>query len=60
MGAKNNYLGPKIYLFEDFRHNPNDNTTQHNLNIVVGLDTKMTVQAPPPHPPHKLNSSLHK
>ena len=23
-------------------HNPNDNTTQHNLNTVVGLDTKMT------------------
>ena len=23
-------------------------TTQHNLNTVVGLDTKMTVQTPPP------------
>ena len=22
-------------------HNPNDNTTQHNLNTVVGLDTKI-------------------
>ena len=23
-------------------------TTQHNLNTVVGLDMKMTVQTPPP------------
>ena len=30
-------------------HNPNDNTTQpqHNLNNVVGLDTKMTVHTTP-------------
>ena len=30
-------------------HNPTDNTTQlqHNLNTVVGLDTKMTVHTPP-------------
>ena len=27
-------------------HNPNENTTQHNLNTVVGLDMKMTVQPP--------------
>ena len=40
-------------------HNPNDNTMQHNLKTVVGLDMKMTEQTPPP-PPHKLNSSLHK
>ena len=30
-------------------------TTQHNLNTVVGLDMKMTVQTPPHHPPQKLN-----
>ena len=30
-------------------HNPNDNTMQHNLNTVVGLDMKMTVQTPPHH-----------
>ena len=35
-------------------HNPNDNTTQHNLNTVVGLDMKMTVQTPPTTPPQKL------
>ena len=48
-------------------HNPNsnDNTMQHNLNTVVGLDMKMTVQNRPPHhyhptiPPHKLISSIH-
>ena len=42
-----------------FCQNPNDNITQHNLNTVVGLDTKMTVQTPPypttTNPPHKLN-----
>ena len=35
--------------FVKYCHNPNDNTTQQNLNTVVGLDTKMTVQTPP-HP----------
>ena len=35
-------------------HTPNDNTTQHNLNTVVGLDMKMTVQTPPTTPPQKL------
>ena len=39
-------------------HNPNDNTTQHNLNIVVGLGMKMTVQTPPHATlPQKLNCS---
>ena len=43
--------------------NPLDNTTQpqQNLNTVVGLDMKMTVQTTPPHPPHqpqKLNGGL--
>ena len=38
-------------LQEDNCHNPNDNTTQpqHNLNIVDGLDMKITVQTPPSH-----------
>ena len=36
-------------VFRTFCHNPKDNTTQQNLNTVVGLDTKMTVQTPP-HP----------
>ena len=35
---------------------------QHNLNTVVGLDMKMTVQTPPPptppHPPQKLKGGL--
>ena len=32
-------------------------TTQDNLNIVVGFDTEMTVQTPPPpSPPQKLIS----
>ena len=38
-------------------------TTQHNLNTVVGLDTKMTVQTQPLHhptPPQKFNGSLQK
>ena len=42
-------------------HNPNPNNrtqTQHNLNTVLGLDMKMTVQTPPtthhPTPPQKL------
>ena len=43
-------------------HNPNDNTTQQNLNTVVGLNQKMTVQAPPPQPlpppPQKFNGSI--
>ena len=40
-------------------HNPNDDTTHHNLNTVVWLDTKMTVQTPPnnPTPPHRTNST---
>ena len=34
-------------------------TTQHNLNTVVGLDMKMTMQTPPPStPPQKLNGSF--
>ena len=39
---------------------PNDNATQHNLNTVVGLDMKMTVQTTPtqPTPPQKLYGSL--
>ena len=32
------------------------NTTQHNLNTVVGLDMKMTVQTLP-HPSHNTNST---
>ena len=40
---------------EKYCHNPNDNTTQHNLNTVVELDMKMTVQTPPP--PHHKNST---
>ena len=45
---------PRYHKF--YCHNPNDNTTQHNLNTIVGFDMKITVQTPPP---HKLNSSLH-
>ena len=33
-------------------------TTQHNLNTLVRLDTKITVQTTPPHPAQKFNSSL--
>ena len=35
--------------------NPNDNTTQHILNTVIGLDMKITVHTTPPHPtpPHR-------
>ena len=35
-------------------HNPNDNTTQpqHNLNTIVGLNTKRTVHTTPPHHHH--------
>ena len=40
-----------VTVFKTFCHNPKDNITQQNLNTVVGLDTKMTVQTPP-HPPH--------
>ena len=36
-------------------HNHNENTTEHNLDTVFGLDMKMTVQTPPNHPPQKLN-----
>ena len=43
-----------IWNFRFFRHNPNKNTTQHNLNTLVGLDTKMILQTPP----HKLNGSV--
>ena len=32
-------------------HNSNDNTTQHNLNTVVGLDTKMTLHTTHPSTP---------
>ena len=47
------------YLQLYYCHNPNDNTAQHNLNTVVGLDMKLTVQTPPTHPTqHKLNGSL--
>ena len=45
-------------------HNPNEHTTQpqHNLNTVVGLDTKMTLYTTPPPTisPQKLNCSLQK
>ena len=43
-------------------HNPNDNTTQHNLNTAVVLDMKITVHTtlPPTNPPpQKLNISLY-
>ena len=36
---------------------PNDNTTQQNLNTVVGLDMKMTLHTTPPPPPHHTNST---
>ena len=42
-------------------HKPNDSTTQpqHNINTVVGMDTKMTVATiQPPHPTHHTNSTL--
>ena len=36
-----------------------NNKTKPNLNTVVGLDTKMTEQTPPPHhPAHHRNSTL--
>ena len=35
---------------QHFCYNPHENTTQHNLNTVVGLDMKMTLQTPPHHP----------
>ena len=41
--------------------NPNPNTTQHNLNSVIGLHTKMILHTPPPPtitPLHKLNGTL--
>ena len=38
-----------VTVFRTFCQNHKDNTTQQNLNTVVGLDTKMTVQTPP-HP----------
>ena len=48
-------------------HNPNNNTMQHNLNTVVGLDKWLCNLHPPPQPPptslthhsHKLNNSIH-
>ena len=39
---------------------PTPTPTQHNLNTVVGLDTKMTVHTPPHPPPQKLNIRLWK
>ena len=39
-------LGYKNLRLQKDSHNPNDNTTQHNLNTVVGL---VTVQTPPHH-----------
>ena len=47
-------LGVALYC-----HKPNDNTTLYNLNTVDGLDMKMILHTPPPHPPQKLNSSIH-
>ena len=42
----------------NYGHNPNDNTTQHNLNTVVGLGMKMTVQNPPHHPTNSSAASM--
>ena len=41
-------------------HNPNNNTTQpqHNLNTVVVLDMKMTVENPPQSTTHHTNSMV--
>ena len=37
----------KIVSRKQYCYNPYDNLTKHNLNTVVGLDTKMTVQTQP-------------
>ena len=47
-----------VTVFKTFCHNPKDNITQQNLNTVVGLDTKMTVQTPP-YPPHHTTHTQH-
>ena len=42
-------------LARTFCHNLNDNTTQHNLNTVVGLDMKILCTH---HPTHHTNSTV--
>ena len=40
----------KQFPIKSYCHNPNDSTTQHNLNTAGGLDMKMALQTPPPLP----------
>ena len=54
---RENHMGVMLSAKNDPNyHNPNDNTTKHNFNAVVGLDMKMTANHPTP-PPHK-NSTV--
>ena len=48
---------PYFWYLWSICHNPNDNTTQHNLKTVVGLDVVHPILI---HHPRKLNGSLHK